>query len=468
MITLLIICLIRALLFKPKAKAAVKPEAVEFDREKAVSDLRELIRIKTVSYNDVADEDAAEFEKLRLKLKELFPEVHKTATLERIPPKGLLYRWKGKSDKQPTVLMAHYDVVPADESRWTRPAFEGIVEGEVLWGRGTLDTKGTLNGILQAAEKLIKEGFVPENDIYFAFAGDEETAGESAPNIVSELERRGIKPALVVDEGGAVVEKVFPGVKERCAVIGIAEKGITNIRYTVLSNGGHASTPPRHTPVGVLSAACNKVENNPFPARLSAPALKMFDALGRHSTFVYRLIFANLWLFKPLLAAMGAKSGGEMNALMRTTCAFTMMEGSDVYNVIPAKATMTSNLRIISGETIESTVEYLKKVIDDENVKIEVINGSEPSVVSSTDCEGYAKLTETVSEVFPDAIVAPYLMIACSDSRHYGRISDKVYRFSAMAMSSEERKMVHGNDERITFRGIWEAVEFYIRLIKKC
>ena len=202
--------------------------------------------------------------------------------------------------------------------------------------------------------------------------------------------------------------------------------------------------------------------------RLTGTVREMFDNLGRHSSFAYRLIFANLWLFRPILDAMAKKSGGEMNALMRTTVAFTTARGANAYNVIPTEAELTSNCRIISGETRESTVAYLKNVVDDPAVEISCIDGSDPSVVSVTDCAEYIKLASVIKEVFPDAVVTPYLMIACSDSRHYGAISDRVYRFSAMAMTNEERKLIHGNDERITFRGIWEAVEFYIRLIKRC
>ena len=468
MFTILLIALIRALRFKPEAIEVKPAEKVEFDREKAVCALREMVRIPTVSYTETEKEDAAAFEAFVAKLKELFPEVHARLESERVPPKGLLYRWRGKSRSEPTVLMAHYDVVPADEKMWSKPPFSGIIEGETLWGRGTLDTKGTLNGILQAAEQLLAEGFVPENDIYFSFAGDEETQGDSTPNIVALLESRGVKPALVVDEGGAVVENVFPGVKKRIAVVGAAEKGVTNIRLRARSNGGHSSTPPKHTPIGVLGRAATRIEDNLFPMRMTETVKAMFDKLGRHSVFLYRLIFANLWLFKGVLDAIAKASGGEMNALLRTTTALTTAKGADAYNVIPTEAEMTVNSRIISGETRESVVERIKSVIDDDSIEVEYFGGAEPSVVSRTDVKEYKKLEGVINEVFPDAVVTPYMMIACSDSRHYGRISDRVYRFSAMAMSNEERKLIHGNDERITFRGIYEAVEFYLRLIKRC
>ncbi len=469
MITLiLIICLIRAFKFKPETKVEKVVEPVTFDKEKAVNDLCEMVKCKTISNRDFSLEDDGEFKKFEEKLVTMFPMVHATCPKENIGRRGIQFYWKGLLSEKATVLMSHFDVVEVDESGWEKAPFDGIIEGETLWGRGTLDTKSTLNGCLQAVETLIKEGFTPQNDIYLCFSGDEEISGPTCPEMVDEFARRGINVELVVDEGGAVVENVFPGVKDRVAVIGIAEKGMLNLSYTVKSKGGHASSPPAHTPIGILSKACCKVESKPFKANFTAPTLALFDTLGRRSTFLYRLIFANMWLFKPVLSLIGKMGGGEINALMRTTCAFTQMKGSTGLNVLPAQAEMCSNFRIMTGETMESTIEYVKKVIDDDRVEVNVVSGNNPSIVSRTDCQEFNIVKEAVEEAFPDAVVTPYLMFACSDSQNYGRISDKVYRFSAQSMSSEERRTIHGHNERISFKGIWECVEFYLRLIKKC
>lgn len=469
MITLiLIVCLIRALKFKPEEKSEKIVEPVAFDKEKAVNDLCEMVKCKTVSNTDFSLEDDAEFQKFEQKLVDMFPLVHANCPKENIGRRGIQFYWKGLSSEKATVLMSHFDVVEVDESGWEKAPFDGIIEGETLWGRGTLDTKSTLNGCLQAVETLIKEGFTPKNDIYLCFSGDEEISGPTCPSMVDEFARRGINVELVVDEGGAVVENVFPGVKDRVAVIGIAEKGMLNLSYTVKSKGGHASAPPANTPIGILSKACCKLEAKPFKANFTAPTLALFDTLGRRSTFLYRLIFANMWLFKPVLSLIGKMGGGEINALMRTTCAFTQMKGSNGHNVLPAQAEMLSNFRIMTGETIESTVEYVKKVIDDDRVELKVVSGNNPSIVSCTDCEEFNIVKEAVGEAFPDAVVTPYLMFACSDSQNYGKITDKVYRFSAQSMSAEERRTIHGHNERISFKGIWECVEFYLRLIKKC
>ena len=454
--------------FKPKPQPSVSKEPISFDKDAAVDALAQLIRCKTISYYDHTLEDEAEFEKLIALLPKLYPHVFEACSFEQLPDRALLFRWPGKNPGKPSVMMAHYDVVPVNEENWDKPPFDGIIEDGVLWGRGTLDTKSTINGVQYAANHLIGEGYQPEHDMYFAFSGGEEVNGKGAPNIVQYFVDHELEPAIVVDEGGAVVEGVFPGVKQPYAVVGIAEKGMLNAQYRAISAGGHASAPKAHTPVGVLAAACKKVEDHPFPMHLTKPAAEMFDTLGRHSTLLYRIIFANLWCFGWVLDLLGRKSGGEMNALLRTTSAFTQMEGSAAPNVIPPEAKMVANMRLNPADSVASALEYLKKTVGDPNVEITDAGSFEPSRISRTDCEAWEKLTSTVAETWPSAIVTPYLMVACSDARHWGRISDKVYRFCPMEMSNEERATVHGNNERIRLDCIAQAVEFYIRLMKKC
>ena len=464
----LAVLVIRALMFQPKAQPAVDETPVEFDKDAVVTALQKLVQCKTVSYNDHTLEDAAEFRKLIDMLPELYPSVFATCQVQELPDWGLLLRWEGKRHDAPSVMMAHFDVVPVVEEMWEKPPFAGILEDGVLWGRGTLDTKVTMNGALSAANALITQGFIPENDIYFAFSGGEEVNGLGAINIVNYFKENGITPAVVVDEGGGVVENVFPGVKEPCAMIGIAEKGMMNVRYTVRSGGGHASAPLPKSPVTDLAKACRKVVDNPFPMHLTKPVAEMFDTLGRHSSFVYKLIFSNLWCFKPVLNMICKSSGGEMNALVRTTTAFTMMEGSTARNVIPAKASLISNMRLNPEDSVASALAYLKQTVADDSVELEVLESFEPSRISQTDCDGYHKVASAVANTWRGCITTPYLMVQCSDSRHYGVISDKVYRFSAMDLTKEERGTIHGNNERIRVEALHRSVEFYIRLLRQC
>lgn len=464
----LAVVILRTLTFKPKKLEEVDKTEEIFDKDKAVSNLQTLVKFKTVSYRDSSLEDDSEFEGLIAKLPELYPNVFEKCEFMRFENRGLLFKWKGKGEGDASVMMAHYDVVPVDESKWDKSPFDGIIEDGVLWGRGTLDTKATFNGVLTSADHLIAQGFVPEKDVYFAFSGGEEINGMGAVNIVNYFYDNNIKIGLVVDEGGAVVENVFPGVKAPCGLIGIAEKGMMDVQYRVTTNGGHASAPAPHTPVGVLSAACCNMENKPFKAHLTAPVAEMFDTLGRHSSFVYKMIFSNLWCFGGLLDKICKASGGEVNALMRTTVAFTQMNGSNASNVVPTDATMVSNIRLNPMDTMDSAKAYIEKTVNNDKVEVTVLRGMNPSRISRTDCDEYKKVERAVASTWQGALVSPYLMVQCSDSRHYGKISDRVYRFSAMALTSEERKTIHGNNERIKVENISKAVEFYIRLLKQC
>ena len=467
-VLLLAVLLLRAAAFTPKPQPEASGEAVTFDRDAAVDALQMLVQCKTVSYNDRDQEDEREFQKLISLLPGLYPKVFETCLFQALPDRALLFRWEGKSHSAPSVMMAHYDVVPVVEEAWEKPPFAGIIEDGVLWGRGTLDTKVTFNGVLSAANHLIGQGFVPENDIYFAFSGGEEVNGPGASNIVSYFQEHGIQPALVVDEGGAVVENVFPGVKAPCGMIGIAEKGMMNVQYSVQSGGGHASAPPPKTPVTTLAKACRAVIGHPFKMHLTKPAAEMFDTLGRHSSFALKLVFANLWLFRPVLDLICRSGGGEMNALVRTTTAFTMMEGSNARNVLPAEASLVSNMRLNPADSVASATEHLKKAVGDDSVEITVLESFEPSPISETGCASWNKVASAVAETWPGCIVTPYLMVQCSDSRHYRDLSNHVYRFSAMDMTAEERRSIHGNNEKIRLESIARAVEFYIRLMKQC
>lgn len=465
---LLAVILLRAAAFRPKKEENRTYEDVSFDKARAIGALQTLIRFKTVSYREPGREDDAAFDGLVGSLPALYPALFGAAELTRPDGRSLLFRWPGKEKGAPSVLMAHYDVVPVEEENWEKPPFDAVIEDGVLWGRGSLDTKVTFNGILFAADTLVSQGFRPENDVYLAFSGGEEINGQGAVRIVEYFKAHGITPALVVDEGGAVVENVFPGVKDACGLIGIAEKGLMDLEYRVVSGGGHASAPPVHTPVGELAAACKRVEDHPFPMHLTKPAAEMFDTLGRRSSFLYRMIFANLWCFGPVLDTMCKKSGGELNALLRTTVAFTQMQGSKASNVIPPSASLVSNIRLNPEDTMESAAARIGRTVKNGRVELVKLRGMDPSPISETNCPAWDKVASAVAGTWRGCVVSPYLMVQCSDSRHYRDLSNHVYRFSAMDLTAEERRTIHGNNERIRLETAERAVEFFLRLIKQC
>jgi len=465
LIALVAVLVVRTLKFKPRTQTPVPSTEVQIDAEKAALDLSDMLRCKTVSHADAALDDESEFLKFELLLPLLFPRVYRTCEYERLNPRALLFRWTGSTNAAPIVFMSHFDVVSVNEAEWSRPAFDGIIEKGEIWGRGALDTKSTLLSVLFSAETRIAEGFVPERDFYFCFGGDEEVLGGGAPSIVDELERRGIKPCLVLDEGGAIVDNVFPGVTKPCALIGIGEKGNWNLKLKAVSKGGHASAPPADSPVDILAYACRRIHDHPFDFRITQPAMEMFSNLAPHSTFLYKMIFSNLWLFRPVLNLTTKKNGGELNAMLRTTVAFRRAEGSSGANVLPSEASLTMNVRLLEGDTKETALARIKKLVGKDSIEYIPLSGSDPSRASNTNCMGYLALEHAIKESFPGVLVSPYLMIAGSDSRHYMRICDNVYRFSGMFLSTEERGMIHGKDERIPVEKLADTIKFYYRLI---
>ena len=464
----LLVILLRAAMFTPPRQQRVSTEAIELDEDRLVLSLQAMVRIPTISYAEEGRANQAQFDAFQDLLKQRYPLVFARCHFERVGKNGLLFHMPGKSSTAPSVLMAHYDVVPVDAHLWTHPPFEGlIVEGE-LWGRGTLDTKCTLMGILEATEALLNKGFVPKNDLYLSFGGDEECLGADAAAIVATLRSRGIRPAFVLDEGGAIVNRIFPGVTKPAALIGIAEKGNVFADITAKGKSGHASAPPAKQAVGVLSRALVRLDKRPFPFMLTKPALELFDTLGRHSTFLYKMIFANLWCFAPLLNVICKSSGGELNALVRTTVAQTRLSASDAYNVLPNEAKAGLNLRLIPGDSKAKAQKRLEHIINDPAVAVSIEKGSEPSSISPTEGAAWERLQGAIRATYPEAIVSPYLMVAASDSRHFCAISDHVYRFSGLPLTRAQLNMIHSQDERIPIALLPDLVRFFMRVMAGC
>ncbi len=465
--TLLAILLIRAVLFKPIPASVTQTPKESLNEEEIIEHFQELLRHKTVSNIDKAKMDMDAFRSFQQSLVRLYPQIHQACTWEYLGDTGILYHWRGEKNDDPVVLMSHYDVVPAEASAWEVPPFEGKVIDDVVWGRGTLDTKCTLLSVMESAEHLIREGFVPSQDIYFSFSGDEEVSGESAPAIVQHLKEKGVQPQMVLDEGGVLIKDgIFPGVNKPTAVIGVGEKGYIDLEVQFESQGGHASAPPRHGITGAMGRLMSDLEEKTMNPAFMAPVLEMFDRLGRHSTFGYKVIFANMWLFKPLLALLFKKQGGQMNALIRTTTAVTVLEGSKAYNVLPPKGKVGINARILNTDTMDSTIQHISGFIKVPH-KIQVLNGREASPISPIQSEAFKTLETTILDLWPEAVVSPYLMIAGTDSRHFHAICENVLRFAPMEINQAELNLIHSNNERIPVDSVLKCVECYIKLIRK-
>lgn len=435
-----------------------------------VERFRALLRIPTISRLDLENVDWAQFERFVAVLPELYPGLHSTLTREIVAGHSLLYRWVGRSAKAPTLLLAHYDVVAASEDRWDHPPFgaelvEGA-DGTELWARGALDDKGALVSILEAVEACIAEGVMPANDIYLSFGHDEETIGSGAQAIVALLESRGIRPALLVDEGGAVVEGIFPGVDGQIAVVGVSEKGITSVELTVVQEGGHASTPPRLSATARLARAIVRLDASPFPARFSATNLEMIRTVGAHARQPYRWLFTNQWLTRGILLALFSRLGDETRAMVRTTAVVTRLAGSAADNALAETATATVNMRVAVGSNVADSVEHIRAAIRDDRVTVTTRNPSEPSPISPTSGPQWTAVRAAIETTYPGTIVTPYIQLGASDSRHFTRICDSVYRFSPFEISLAERGTLHAVNERIRVATWLRGIEFYQALIR--
>jgi carboxypeptidase PM20D1 len=435
--------------------------------DEVVERFRELLRIPTVSHSDEAT-DAAVFEKFRLALGEAFPLVHEHLTVHRVLEQSLLLHWEGRDDEDPVVLMAHIDVVPVDESApWQHPAFSAEVHDGAIWGRGTLDDKGSLVGICSAVERLVAEGFVPSRDVWLSFGASEEVSGPDAPAAVVELRSRGVTPWFVLDEGGAIAHEAFPGIAPPLGVVGVSEKGTTTIELRAEGRGGHSSTPAANGPTARIARAVLRLEKRPFPAALPQPTVEMFQRLAPHAPLALRPFFARAHALQPVLKRAIPAAGAEAAALVRTTMAVTTLQGSPAHNVIASSATAAVNLRILIGDTVASATEHVRRAIHDDSITLTVLDANEPSPVSPTDDPAFELITSTIAEQFEDAVPTPYVMLAATDARHFTEICPRVYRFTPFRMTKAQRESIHSYDEHIGVEDFLAGVRWYRRLIER-
>jgi carboxypeptidase PM20D1 len=433
----------------------------------AVERLQRLVRIPTISHRDREQIDVAAFDAFLAELERSFPLLHQRLGLTRIHTHGLLFRWAGRSATRPVVLMAHMDVVPVDEDApWQHPPFSAdIVDGQV-WGRGTLDDKGALVGICEAVERLLADDHVPAQDVWLSFGCDEEVSGVAASTAVEVLEQRGVRPGFVVDEGGAVAGQAFPGVKRPVAAIGVSEKGATSLRLVVEGRGGHASTPVKNGPTARLAKAILALEHAPLPASTPETTIELFRRLAPHVPLPLRPVLGNADRIRPVVTRAMLAVGAETAAMTRTTFAVTTLEGSPALNVIASRAVAGVNVRTMPGDTVDAVVEHVRRAIGDDEVRIEVVERGEASPVSPMD-DAFGLLEGTVEEVFPEAVPAPYVMMAATDSRQFTRICERVYRFAPYRMSRAQRDAIHSYDEHLGVDDYLDGVRWYRRLIER-
>jgi len=456
----------------PSRQLQVGPaQAIAIDRTGALQRLSAAIRFKTTSFQDPSDASAQEFTRFHVFLAKSFPRVHQQLTKETVNGHSLLFTWNGKDARlKPMLLMGHMDVVPVDaptERQWTHPPFAGQIADGYIWGRGAMDDKVSVLGILEAAEYLLSAGFQPQRTIYLAFGHDEEIGGANGAGKIAELLRgRAIELEYLLDEGTNIVDGIIPGLAVPAALIGIAEKGYLSLELSVETAGGHSSIPPIDTAIGIVSRALQKLEVAPFPARLSGPTRQMFEFLGPEMAWAKRLPLANLWLFDPLVRKQLAASP-LTNAVIRTTLAPTLFNAGMNDYVLPTKASAVVNLRILPGDTIAGTTEHVRKTIDDPRVKIAALPiRVEPSAVSDIEAASFQLIHRTIRQAIPEALVAPALLVAGTDSRHYAPLTKNIYRFLPITLRPDDARRYHGIDERISLQDYERCVRFYLQLIR--
>lgn len=438
--------------------------------DEVLLNLSAAIQYPTVSAGAI---DSTAYRKLDTLIQQSFPLIDSLLERTVVEDFSYIYKWSGSNPRlKPILLIAHTDVVGVEggtEEKWKVPPYSGAVQDGYLWGRGTLDDKSEVFSILEAVELLLSEDYTPARPVYLAFGQDEEVGGKKGAIPIAEaFKTQGIEFEYVLDEGSLILENALDGLEPPLAMIGITEKGYTTLTITaVLENGGHSSMPPQETTVGILANAVAKLQANPFPLKVDGATKQFFEYIGPECKPLQKTLFTNLWLTKGLIARQLGQDNTSA-ALLRTTTAPTMLRGGIQENVLPTKASAKINFRILPGETVETVITHVREVIDDKRVIVSESKtgaSANPSPVSPTEGFGFEVLQRTIGEIFPETVVAPSLVIAATDARHYTEVSKNVYRFMPLKFTRPDLKRLHGIDERIGTQAYKDMIRFYRQLI---
>ncbi|WP_138379308.1 M20 family peptidase [Luteithermobacter gelatinilyticus] len=455
----------------PSSETAPPSPVAALDRDAALTRLSRAISFRTVSPQNPEDFDPVPFRELHSFLEHSFPLVHRNLRKQVFNEHSLLYTWVGRNpDLKPALLMNHLDVVPVlYPDRWTHPPFSGVMAEGYIWGRGTLDDKGGVMAILEAAEHLLQQGFQPERTIYFLFGHDEEVGSPEggAATIGRHLQEQGIRLDFVLDEGMVISDGLLPDLSLPVALIGIAEKGYLDLKLTAHGPGGHSSMPKHNTSIERLSRALTRLYDTPLPQHMDYIE-KLADNLKYYMPFGRKLAFHHFDLLEGILKV--ALSNNEtLSPFMRTTTAPTILRAGEKSNVIPAQASAIINFRIIPGETSDDVVERVRNVIDDPQITIEKQDFIDPSPVSDTNSAAFHAIRDSILETAGSEQMAttPQLVTAATDSRFLTQVADNIYRFQYVHMTPELLSGYHGINERLPVRDYFSMIEFYARLMQK-
>jgi carboxypeptidase PM20D1 len=442
------------------------------DTTAAAERLAGALRFETITQRDPADLDSSAFRALDTYLQQSFPRVHQTLQVDTVSGLSRLYTWPGRDPSlAPLVIMGHTDVVPVEagtDTAWTHPPFEGAIADGYVWGRGALDDKASVVGAMEAVERLLRAGRQPERTVYLAFGHDEEVGGErGAKRIAERIADQGQRPALVVDEGGAITVGALPGVEQPVALVGVAEKGYLSLELVAESEGGHSAMPPPRTSVEIVSDAVMRLGTNPLPADLDGVTGQTFAYVGPEMDFGPQLAFANLWLLEPVVE-WALSRNVTTNAAIRTTTAPTVIRGGVKDNVIPTRAQAIVNFRVLPSQGIEAVMDHVGSLLEGLPVTVRKLQNNPPTPVSAIDSAPFRQVQRAIQQVTPDpVIVAPLLVPGTTDARHYAPYTDYVYRFLPFRLTPADRGRIHGTDERIALADYAAIIAYYTQLIRE-
>ena len=463
---LLIVALIKALLTKPGVAATAEvhldnsERAVEYGKR-----LAKMIQCETVSSRfDDSREKFYEFHKC---LEEMFPNVHKVCE-KTVLDGSLLFKWKGNGKHEPIIFMSHQDVV-APGTGWEHEPFSGDIDSEGrVWGRGTVDTKGSLFCIFTALEELIESGFKPECDVYIASSCTEEWNGQGAPMTARYLKEQGVKIALLIDEGGMILNRPMAGVNGTYAMVGVVEKGYGDVKFTAKGHGGHASVPKKNSPLVRLGKFMAYVEKKSLFKNQFSPTLEeMFRRLAPNMDFGMKYIFTNMWLFKPLLKNVIPMINSAAGAMMHTTLAFTTARGADGLNVLPQEAYVTGNMRFIHHQPDGESVDIVRRAAAKFDIETEVIYKDSPCPIVDYKSDAFRLVENVIAEVYPGIGVSPYIMTGSTDAKYYREVSDNCIRFAPLYINSQQYASIHSNNENIYRGALPMGVDFYKEVVRR-
>ena len=466
---LLSIALYRTFTHTASADGIIAGKDISIDEDKASRNLAASIRFKTISYQDEERFPYEEFNNFIKWATTTYPEFHQVMEIDQLEH-SLLFKWQGSdSTLAPILFEGHHDVVPiipGTENLWQENPFDGVISNNRIWGRGALDDKSGVIGLMEATTYLIKNNFKPKRTTYFSFGHDEEVGGSGAALITEKLRQEGVQLLWSLGEGSFVNKGFFPGIDKFIAPINVAEKGSANLMIIAKAKGGHSSTPPKRTAVTILAEALVKLEKEPLPGSLEGLSAAMFNEVSKHMPFGYRFLFANRWLFGGVIDSQ-LSSTPVINAMIRTTTAPTMLNGSIKSNVLPIEATALINFRLHPRDTTESVTNHVRSVIGSNDVEVRFLGGREASEISSWNSPGFKVISSALEKVYGEIVSVPGLMIAASDTRHYSKVADNSFRFNPFSIVPEDMTGIHGTNESIEVDSFIAGIKTYVEIIRE-